>query len=83
MRNSSNNNNNNNVDLNIINQIKNKQKQIDDLTNDVEELENEQIVSKKIYHTNIIKDRNKYIKLLKTLYSSYDKYTLEELEERK
>jgi hypothetical protein len=83
MKNLSNNNNNNNVDLNITKQIKITQKQIDDLTISVEDLENEQITSKRIYYTYLLKDRQKYINQLKKLHSKYDKFASEEPEEKK
>jgi septal ring factor EnvC (AmiA/AmiB activator) len=82
MKNLSNNNINNNVDLNFTNKIKFKQKQIDDFTIIVEDLENEQITSKRIYYTYVLKDRQKYINQLKKLRSKYDKFASEKPEER-
>jgi chromosome segregation ATPase len=82
MRNLSNNNNNNNVDLNIADQIKFKQLQIDVLTNDIEDLEIEQITSKKKVYTYLIEDRQKYINQLKETCLRYNKIASKEPEER-
>jgi chromosome segregation ATPase len=70
MRNLSNNNNNNNVNLNIMKQIKNIQKHIDNLTNNIEELKDEQIASERIYRKALIEDREKFIEAQKNSYFS-------------
>jgi hypothetical protein len=68
MKNSSNNNNNNNK-LNIMKKIKDVQKQLENLTNDLE-------ILTKTYNILLIDDRKEFIKQHYKLYSLYKKKTL-------
>jgi hypothetical protein len=78
-----NNNSNSNNKLNILNGIKNGQKQLDDLTNNLEKLESEQIKSVNKYYRLLIDDRERFEKQHKKLYTSYYKKALEDKENSK
>jgi hypothetical protein len=74
---------NNNNKLNIMNKIKDVQKQLNNLTNNLEKFESEQNVLVNKYYTLLIDDRERFVKQHQNLYILYDKKALEDKNNRK
>jgi hypothetical protein len=75
-------NNSNNNTIDFTNQIKNIEKSIHNLTNELEDLEYKQNSSQRIYHKPLIEDAEKYAIQLKKSRSEYEKIVLNEPEKK-